>query len=220
LRKSLEEKLEVTEKLLRVLDGNLTFDRKSESIVNKSNRACRTESAQIKLGEIEENARSMLPPPNAEKRNDSISLMPVLSQRKRALVENSSSDLQNNNYSSDSFVMPAPPPRKKNLSKLSTTSNLSHSSNNLMPPPPSIKVMPPDGKFSGSKKNNIFPTTGTLSTLVSYSNDSAKRKLPEGEKNGQVKRASKDAKQDVWKAPEGQSGDGKTKLNLKFSGRY
>ena len=79
--------------------------------------------------------------------------------------------------------------------------------------------MPPDGKSSGSKKNNIFPTTGTLSTLVSYSNDSAKRKFPESE-TVHMKRASKDVKQDVWKAPEGQSGDGKTKLNLKFSGRY
>lgn len=205
---SLEKDLQVTEKMLHVLNENLIFDHKSGSIHNKSNFARPNEG----------NVQSM-PPPKPGKNIRSTNTMSAPPPRKRALISSSSCAGSNKNASSDSIVMPAPSHPKKNMFSPSKPT-LSSSSFDLMPPPLSINTTAADVERSRAKKRNMLLTASTLGTLANYSNESTEQKMFESE-TVHTKCASKDdVNKNVWKAPKDQSGDGKTKLNQRFAGRY
>ena len=108
-----------------------------------------------------------------------------------------------------------PPNRKMNVSK-------------AMLPPASIvrkidTTMAPPFDKSRQVISKVFDTTlpqnGTLATILTSSkNDkiSSQRRLSQKEQQ----KNNADSKSDSWRAPEDQTGDGRTKLNDRYGGRY
>jgi pSer/pThr/pTyr-binding forkhead associated (FHA) protein len=111
------------------------------------------------------------------------------------------------NNTDSSFELPAP--KKQRVFGVS------------MPPPSSIKTTPPI--FASS----TLPIGGTRAILNSMNKSMDTARGDSGNQSGKQKEAPPtpsqkvvDLKQDVWRAPKGQDGSGYTKLNEKFAGRY
>jgi pSer/pThr/pTyr-binding forkhead associated (FHA) protein len=120
-------------------------------------------------------------------------------------------------------VMPKP------LSRPAPTETETKNNDFVMPAPKRKRVvgpaMPPPTATSNSNSKPLSkPPAGTLSFLNSTSNTDNHNGRPT-KSNNETKavgssQGSVDPKQDVWRAPEGQDGSGRTKLNEKFAGRY
>ena len=95
----------------------------------------------------------------------------------------------------------------------------------IMPPPPPVKVIKKAenpkiktkrtnnlalGSFISSNKKSTFSSQAVTQNQYSVKNST----------NKNYENLQQQGKVDMWRAPEGQDGSGKTKLNAKFAGRY
>ena len=114
-----------------------------------------------------------------------------------------------------SNAMLPPPPKRQSTSDAAeiTNANTDVAQNELKAKRPRIvgPAMPPP-----AARRKVPAPTGTLAFLSATENQSKAVQ----EKKAKPSDSGFDAKKDEWRAPVGQDGSGRTKLNEKFSGRY
>ena len=209
-----ESNLAELEKFLRVVNPKLRFDRISGYIGTGGPKQFNEETT----------SEQSMAPPSPEKH--SFAMLPPPSQ---SLV-----------VQPDTFAMLPPPPKRG----APTATTMDESSleqvlpEAMMSPPKRIRVVgpampPPQNADSESDRNRLsrpakdhqrVKVQSTLSFLSSMNPTkkivNSTSSLPKEAASDAGTVVTLDPKADIWRAPSGQDGSGKTKLNAKFAGRY
>ena len=216
-----ESNLAEIEKFLRVVNPKLRFERISGYIGEGDPKRPSNEETTSE--------QSMAPPSPKE---HSFAMLPPPSQSRVVQPDRQGSK--------EPFAMLPPPPKPVVLT--TTTTNESSPEHVLpdpmMPPPKRIRVVgpvmpPPESAASVSDGNRPsrpgrdHPRAKVQSTLEFISSMHRPKKIvtstPSSPKEATTNAATivtLDPKADTWRAPTGQDGSGKTKLNAKFADRY
>jgi pSer/pThr/pTyr-binding forkhead associated (FHA) protein len=212
-----------TERLLKVVNSNIEFDRETGYIGEPSNE--KKDMRETTMNGVKDDA-TMMPPPSASSPR-------ILSPAASAMPP--------------PFQMPPPmkmpPPQLPTKHEAFVLSSAAKKPRILGPsamPPSSFggsatglavdeMEMPPPQGHSPPLPRRRAPPIGTLSVVLAGASSVSKRKHenPASPKQQQQQPAKQklddsgfDSKKDVWKAPNDQDGSGITKLNAKFAGRY
>jgi hypothetical protein len=211
----IEENLNEIEKLLRLVNPKLKFDRISGYIgigdpKRRDEETPRVESMAPPLPK--QRSSTMLPPPG------------------QCLV------LQPEDQSSpwEPFSMLPPPPKQVAAPK-GNESPKQVLPDTVMPPPKRMRV---DGPVMPPPQNKACVTNGNMPSIPAKDHHRAKVRstlsfiasssktveatpsLPKDAPSDAKVQLTMDPKADTWRAPTGQDGSGNTKLNAKFAGRY
>mmetsp|Transcript_10608 Transcript_10608/g.23771 ORF Transcript_10608/g.23771 Transcript_10608/m.23771 type:complete len:615 (+) Transcript_10608:184-2028(+) len=195
--KAVGEELASTEKLLRIVNDKLVFDRSISFIGLETDRP--------RPKDAKSNAGSMMPPPPT-----TMGPPPPKPPLKRPSTETAIMPPGPRPPPLGADVMPPPPPIA--AEKLAVA---------MAPPPPrrSKPVGPARGPAGGTlaaiRSAVSSPSANESKTKSSTANAPGAAPPPPG-----FSADDNDSKEDKWRAPEGQDGSGITKLNAKFAGRY
>ena len=192
------------EKLLRIVNPRLQWDRKSGCIGEGGPRADASSS----------DLHGTMPPP-ALPREEAMPLPFQPDQEKERIepiiMEPPPSPSRKSGDETRTFEMPAPK-RKRVVGPTM--------------PPPSAPASSADSSTEKPERPNqlVRPVAGTLSCLSSMSKKDWATDV-DGVARSETKPAGptnlrSNTKEDVWQAPKDQDGSGRTKLNDKFAGRY
>lgn len=202
--KAVGEELAATEKLLRIVNDKLVFDRSISFIGLEADRP--------RPKDDKSNAGSMMPPPST-----TMGPPPPKPPLKRPSSETTMMPPGPRPPPLGADAMPPPPP----VAAEKSTSPPKKLAVAMAPPPP--RRSKPVGPARG-------PAGGTLAAIRSaVSSPSANESKKQSSRANAAGAApppagfsadTNDSKEDKWRAPEGQDGSGITKLNAKFAGRY
>lgn len=220
-KEEIANNLKETERLLKVVNSNLEFNRETGFI---------EEPGKEKPKEVEEKAEmqedtAMMPPPvsaSSPLAPPRTTLSPAATAMPPPFQMPPPMDMpppQMSMSKRDAGMLP-PPPAAKRTRILGPT----------MPPPAGtlavdeMEMPPPRGQYSPPPRPRA-PPIGTLSVLAAASSSSKRDKQNSASPKHSPKKPNDttngfDSKKDSWKAPKDQDGSGITKLNAKFAGRY
>lgn len=224
-KQSILNELDVTEKLLKLINEKIVIDRKTLYVGNKISYVSSNEKVSPLKRKLNESS-SMPPPPSLPRREtcpqgSSYMMPPPPSMLKSNTISMPPPpSLQKKIDSAVEPLMIPPPTRQigtdRNPSR-GTTNNKNVTGTETRPimPLPKRQVGPERKSLKGTLdivRESMNSAQGLKSTLMLKTDKSAS--------NTKTNNNMVDEKRNLWRAPKGQSGDGFTKLNEKFAGRY
>ena len=224
-KESILNELDETEKLLKLINEKIVIDRKTLYVGNKISNVSSNEKVSPLKRNLNESS-SMPPPPSLQRREKcpqgSSSMMPpppsVLKSSTISMPPPPS--VHKKIGSAVEPLKMSPPTRQigidRNPSKgIISDKNVTGTETRSIMPPPKRQVGPERRALKGTLdivKESMNSAQGLKSTPMLKTENSVS--------NTKTSNNAVDEKQNLWRAPKGQSGDGFTKLNEKFAGRY